>query len=56
MPESAGVLVARTVNWGGDKRAPLLLLFSSDGRVKALSLPTLRQLASTVQYSTLSNF
>jgi len=44
LPESSSVVVAKAVDWGKDKSSPLLLSFTSDGKVKALSLPTLRTL------------
>lgn len=47
LPESSSVVVAKAVDWGKDKSSPLLLSFTSDGKVKALSLPTLRTLAES---------
>lgn len=47
LPDTAAAVVAKVVDWGGDKRSPLLLLFTVDGKVKALSLPTLRNLLDT---------
>ena len=47
LPESSSVVVAKAVEWGKDKCSPLLLSFTSDGKVKALSLPTLRTLTES---------
>ena len=47
LPESSSVVVAKAVDWGKDKSSPLLLSFTSDGKVKALSLPTLRTLTES---------
>jgi len=47
LPESSSVVVATAVDWGKDKSSPLLLSFTSDGKVKALSLPTLRTLTES---------
>jgi len=43
-PLGEGVIVIRAsiVSWGGAKMSPLILLFTSEGVVKGLSLPSLR--------------
>ena len=47
LPETSSVVVVKAVDWGKDKSSPLLLSFTSDGKVKALSLPTLRTLTES---------
>ena len=47
LPETSSVVVVKAVDWGKDKSSPLLLSFASDGKVKALSLPTLRTLTES---------